>query len=100
MKNTVLRFTLMRLMIFFGCLLVFWLLGLRGPDREAYLLIASAVTSVVLSYFLLRRERDTFADKISERVERRSEARRQAVGVDEEAEDAEIVPRPGDPTPP
>ncbi|WP_295700035.1 DUF4229 domain-containing protein [Lapillicoccus sp.] len=91
MKNTVLRFTLMRLMIFFGCLLVFWLLGLRSQDQQPWLLLASAVTSVILSYFLLRRERDRMSERIAETVDRRLQARREGVhGEDEDAEDAEL----------
>jgi len=90
MKNTVLRFTLMRLMIFFGCLLLFWLVGLRSQAQQPWLLLASAVSSVILSYFLLRRERDRMSENIAAKVERRQAARREGVhGEDEDAEDAE-----------
>ncbi len=87
------RYTLLRLLIFFGCLVFFWLVGLRRPDQQVYLLIASALASVVLSYFVLRREREQFSAKIAERIERRSQVRRSATGVDEEAEDAELEDR-------
>lgn len=91
MVNTVLRFTLMRLMIFFGCLLVYWLVGLRSQAQQPWLLLASAVTSVILSYFLLRRERDRMSEKIAEKVDGRLQARRAGVhGEDEDAEDAEL----------
>ncbi len=91
MKNTVLRFTLMRLMIFFACLLIFWLVGLRSPAQQPWLLLASAVTSVILSYFLLRHERDRMSEKIAEKVDRRLQARQDGVhGEDEDAEDAEL----------
>lgn len=90
MKNTVLRFTLMRLMIFFGCLLIFWLLGLRSQAQQPWLLLAAAAASVILSYFLLRRERDRMSDQIAEKVSRRLQARREIHGEDEDAEDAEL----------
>jgi hypothetical protein len=83
------RYTLLRLLIFFGCLLFFWLVGLRRPDQQVYLLIASALASVGLSYVLLRREREQFSAKIAERVERRTQARQSATVSDEDAEDAE-----------
>ena len=89
-NNSVLRYTVLRLLIFFGCLLVLWLVGLRGPDQQILLLLLAALSSVVLSYFLLRRERDDFSQRISDRLERRAEARATAVGEDEAAEDAEI----------
>ncbi len=84
------RYTLLRLLIFFGCLSAFWLLGLRSQDQQVYLLLASALTSVVLSFFLLRRERSQFAERVAERLERRAAVRRSADGVDELAEDAEL----------
>lgn len=94
MKNTVLRFTLLRLMIFFGCLIVYWLIGLRSEAQQPWLLLASAVTSVILSFFLLRRERDRMSEKIAEKVDRRLQARQEGVhGEDEDAEDAELEGR-------
>ena len=94
-----LRYTVLRLLIFLGCLVFFWLVGLR--NNEILLLAASAVVSVVLSYFLLRSERDRFSEQIADRLERRHAARRQATrqraagtagtdGTDEAAEDAEL----------
>jgi hypothetical protein len=91
----VLRYTVMRLGIFFGVLLVAWLLGLRNDP--ALLLLVSAVVSVVLSFFLLRRQRDAFSEQIAARIEQRQEARRlatqegAALSTDEADEDAEIA---------
>lgn len=91
-----LRYTVLRLLIFFGCLAFFWLVGLR--NNEILLLAVSAVVSVVLSYFLLRSQRDRFSEQIADRLERR-QARRQAAWTagseesdesDEAAEDAEL----------
>ncbi len=91
------RYTLLRLMVFFGCLLFFWLVGLRRPDQQVFLLLASAGASVVLSYFMLRRQRDAFAERLASRVRQRVVARRPAHGVDEEAEDAELDQPAGPP---
>ena len=84
-----LRYTVLRLLIFLGCLVFFWLVGLR--NNEILLLAASAVVSVVLSYFLLRSERDRFSEQIADRLERRHAARRQAAGTGECAESDEAA---------
>jgi Protein of unknown function (DUF4229) len=92
----VLRYTVLRLLLFFGCLLAFWLLGLRND--QVLLLLVSAVVSLVLSYFLLRRQRDEFAGRIAARVEHRQQTRRQ-LATDEQVEDIETsrTPQDGDP---
>jgi hypothetical protein len=92
-----LRYTVLRLLIFFGCLLFFWLVGLRND--QILLLLVSAATSVLLSFFLLRSQRDRFSAQIADRLEKRQEAKRQALEAgdpdsDEAAEDAEIDHRP------
>ncbi len=100
-----LRYTVMRLGIFFGVLLILWLVGLRNDP--ALLLLVSAVVSVVLSFFLLRRQRDEFSERIAAKIEQRQEARRAAADAtdsdappsDEEAEDAEIRSPRGDAAP-
>jgi mannitol-specific phosphotransferase system IIBC component len=89
----VLRYTVFRLLIFFGCLLFFWLVGLRND--QVLLLLVSATVSVVLSFFLLRSQRDRFSEQIAERVEKRQEAKRAARQAgdrqtDEDVEDAEL----------
>lgn len=86
-----LRYTVLRLLIFFGCLIFFWLVGLR--NNEILLLAVSAVVSVALSYFLLRSQRNRFSEQIADRIERRQAARQRAAGTagtDEAAEDAEL----------
>ncbi len=92
-----LRYTVLRLLIFFGCLLFFWLVGLRND--QILLLLVSAATSVLLSFFLLRSQRDRFSAQIADRLEKRQEAKRQAMesgdlDTDEAAEDAELENRP------
>ena len=89
-----LRYTVLRLLIFLGCLVFFWLVGLR--NNEILLLAVSAVVSVALSYFLLRSQRNRFSEQIADRIERRQAARQRAAGTagtdgtDEAAEDAEL----------
>ena len=92
-----LRYTVLRLLIFFGCLVFFWLVGLRND--QILLLLVSATVSVVLSFFLLRSQRDRFSEQIQDRMEKRQEAKRRAQGgvdpdSDEAAEDAELDQRP------
>ncbi|MDQ2758569.1 MAG: DUF4229 domain-containing protein [Actinomycetota bacterium] len=93
MKNTVLRYTVMRLMIFFGSLILFWLLGLRSQDQQPMLLVLSALTSLVVSYFFLRRDRDAMSSRLAGKMHERAERRRGVVGEDEEAEDSELEDR-------
>ena len=92
-----LRYTVLRLLIFFGCLVFFWLVGLRND--QILLLLVSATASVLLSFFLLRSQRDRFSEQIQDRMEKRQEAKRRAQGAvdpdsDEAAEDAELDQRP------
>ena len=92
-----LRYTVLRLLIFFGCLVFFWLVGLRND--QILLLLVSATASVLLSFFLLRSQRDRFSEQIQDRMEKRQEAKRLAQGAvdpdsDEAAEDAELDQRP------
>jgi hypothetical protein len=85
------RYTVLRLMIFFGLLCAFWLLGLRDPGQRWWLLGLSAVGSVAVSYFVLQGPRAQFSASIARRVDER--ARRADLAptlrMDEIAEDAE-----------
>lgn len=89
-----LRYSVLRLLIFFGVLALLWLLGLRGSDQQWMLLVLSALISMVLSYFVLARFRQESTQQIAQRLERRAAARQQhsgAVhGTDESAEDAAV----------
>jgi len=81
------RYTVLRLMIFFGLICALWLLGLRG-----WLLLGlSALTSMVVSYFVLQGPRTQFSASIARRVDER--ARRAELAhageIDEIDEDAE-----------
>lgn len=81
---TVLRYSVLRLLLFFGCLLVLWLVGVRNP---VLLIVLTAVISLGLSYVLLRGPRDAMAQTLADRAARRI-GQRQA-DVDAAAEDAE-----------
>ena len=87
------QYTLLRLLIFGACLYVFWLLGLRSETELPYLVIAAALTSMVISYFALRPMRERFSAQVAHRIEERTSAksaRRQDEPADEDAEDAEV----------
>ncbi|CAN7512184.1 DUF4229 domain-containing protein [Terrabacter sp. LjRoot27] len=82
------RYSLLRILIFFGFLFLFWLIGLR--NNPVLLLGASALASAAASYILLRGMRDEITAKLVERHEAKLEAKQ---GVDpasdEFAEDLE-----------
>lgn len=87
------RYTLLRLLIFFGVLLALSLVGLR--DNIVLLLGLSAVISAVLSYVLLRGMRDEMTAKLMDWDQSRRAAKAESgtgavAGSDEAAEDAEV----------
>jgi hypothetical protein len=81
------RYSVLRLMIFFGLLCAFWLLGLR----EWLLLAVSALGSMAVSYFVLQGPRAQFSASIANRVDEHARHAELAhTGeIDEDAEDAE-----------
>ena len=88
-----LRYTLLRLLVFLGCLALLWLVGLRGEQNLLLLVVGAALLSAVISYFALRPFREQYSAQLAERIERRSAARRAADPSrpsDEDAEDAEV----------
>jgi alpha/beta superfamily hydrolase len=92
------RYTVLRLMIFFGFLCALWLLGLRSASQQWWLLGLSAFGSMVVSFFVLRGPRTEFSASIARRVDAR--ASRAELAADESAEDAEdIADTPGPDTP-
>ena len=80
------RYTVLRLMIFFGLLCALWLLGLRDVGQRWWLLGLSALGSTVVSYFVLQGPRAEFSAKISHRVD--EHARRVDQSTEDEDEDA------------
>jgi Protein of unknown function (DUF4229) len=89
---TVLRYSVLRLLLLFGCLLVLWLVGVRNP---VLLIALTAVVSVTLSYFLLKGPRDAMAQTLADRAARRAEHTR--ADLDDAAEDAEDDAPPAPP---
>ena len=92
-----LRYTILRLLVFFACVAALWLAGLRGEEDLLLLVAGAALLSAVISYFGLRRFREEYSAQLSEKIEKRLEAkqgRNAAAGggaTDEDAEDAETA---------
>lgn len=81
------RYTLLRLLIFFGFLVLFWLIGLR--ENKVLLLGAAALASAAASYILLRDMRDEMTAKMMDRHEAKLRARDDDPLSDEKVEDRE-----------
>jgi hypothetical protein len=82
------RYSLLRILIFFGFLFLFWLIGLR--NNPVLLLGASAIASAAASYILLRGMRDEITAKLVDRHEAKLVAKQEVDPTsDEFAEDAE-----------
>ena len=82
------RYSVLRLLIFFGFLLALWLLGLRDESQRWWLLGISALGSMVVSYFVLQGPRAQFSARIARHVDERAE-RAELARADEIAEDSE-----------
>ncbi|MEO8518371.1 MAG: DUF4229 domain-containing protein [Dermatophilaceae bacterium] len=78
------RYSVLRLMMFFGFLCALWLMGLRG----AWLLGVSALGSMVVSYFVLQGPRGELSASIARRIDERTD-RRVPARADEVDEDSE-----------
>ena len=85
------RYSVLRMMIFFGFLCALWLLGLRDESQRWWLLGFSALGSMLLSYFVLAGPRAQFSASIARRVDERAQRSQLArpPEIDEIAEDAE-----------
>jgi len=81
------RYSVLRLMIFFGLLCALWLLGLRDTSQFPWLLGLSAIGSMVVSYFVLQGPRAEFSAKIAHRVDEHARRVDQST-EDEDDEDA------------
>lgn len=85
------RYSVLRLLLFFGFLCLFWLLSLRG----LWLVLAAALASMLVSFWLLRRLREDFSAQLAARLDARAaravqRADARAVGRDEAVEDAAV----------
>ena len=87
-----LRYTLLRLLVFAGCLAALWLAGLRGEDNLLLLVVGAALLSAVISFFALKRFREDYSAQLAQKIDRRTAAKREQTGVatDEDAEDTEV----------
>lgn len=80
------RYTVLRLLIFFGVLCALWLAQLRGWP----LLLLSAVVSAIISVFVLAGPREQVAQKLEEKVtERRERTDDHRTAEDEEGEESQ-----------
>ncbi len=88
------RYTLLRVLVFFGCLTLLWLVGLRSKEEQVPLVVGAALLSLAISYFVLRPFREQASASLAARVDaRRAKAQAgagSAAGRDESSEDAEI----------
>lgn len=82
-----LRYTILRLMIFFGCLAFFWLLGLRTTNELPWLVVAAAISSMIISAIVLKPFRAEMVRQIEERQAAKAERRAARTDTDEAIED-------------
>jgi uncharacterized membrane protein YccC len=85
----VIRYTVLRLLVFVVFLLVLLLIGVP----EIWALVFAALFSMVTSYFLLQRQRMELAQQLDERITRRRDQRQAKIArerTDEDEEDAEV----------
>ncbi|EAQ00343.1 hypothetical protein JNB_09229 [Janibacter sp. HTCC2649] len=83
------RYLILRTMIFIGCLSAAWLLGLRDGEEQLLAVVIAAVASMAISAVVLKPFRQKASAAIAERVDQRIVRKRESSG-DELAEDTEI----------
>ncbi|WGW10956.1 DUF4229 domain-containing protein [Saxibacter everestensis] len=93
--NAVVKYSLLRLGIFFLAFGALWVAGFN----ELVSLVLATVIAVLLSFLLLRRQRDDVVKYVQERSARRAEQRRTKVDRDSAYED-DIVDRADHPDDP
>ena len=84
------RYLVLRTLIFTGCLAATWLLGLRDREEQLLAVVIAAIASLVISAFVLKPFRQQASADIASRVDRRVGRKRER-GGDEVAEDAEVA---------
>ena len=82
------RYSVLRLLIFFGFLCALWLFGLQDASERWWLLGLSALGSAVVSYFVLQGPRGQLSANIARRVDERARRLEQS-HTDETDEDIE-----------
>ena len=70
------RYLILRTLIFTGCLAATWLLGLRDREEQLLAVVIAAVASLVISAFVLKPFRQQASADIAARVDRRVERKR------------------------
>lgn len=89
-----LKYTLVRTLIFAACVGVLWLLGLREREQLFLLFVIAALASMVISIFALKGMRREYSAALAQKIDRRRAARHQGDvervrTADELEEDAE-----------
>lgn len=82
------RYTVLRLLLFLGCLMVFFLVKDLVDIPTAAVVVLAAVASLALSLVVLKGPREQLAARMAQRIDSRLPAR-PAEGSDEAVEDAE-----------
>jgi hypothetical protein len=81
------KYSVLRLALFVGSLIVLWAVGVR---QSIMMLVLAAIMSLALSYVLLRKQRDELARALAEHTQARL-SRRSPIGQsDADAEDAAV----------
>ncbi|WP_313896128.1 DUF4229 domain-containing protein [Streptomyces sp. YIM 98790] len=94
-KNPTLRYTLMRLGVFLGCLVVVHLLALAGvvpsgvgSSNALWIPLLALVISAPLSFILLRGQRDAMSEQIADGYQRARRNLRANQSMEDEADEA------------
>ena len=81
------RYTLLRMLIFFGCLSLLWLLGLRETNQLPWLAVGAAIASMIISAVVLKPFRADMILQLEERRKRKEADRAGRTDTDEAYED-------------
>ncbi|HST81274.1 MAG TPA: DUF4229 domain-containing protein [Kineosporiaceae bacterium] len=88
MHLALIKYSVLRLALFVGSLIVLYAVGVR---QSILMLVLAAGISLALSYLLLGKQRDAVAQGIAERINSRLEHRQGLGQSDEDAEDADVA---------
>jgi len=81
------KYSVLRLALFVGSLILLWVIGVR---KSILMLVLAAAISLALSYLLLSKPRDELARALSERTAARLNRRAGLGQADAEEEDAAV----------
>jgi hypothetical protein len=88
------RYSVLRLLLFFGCLMVFFLVKFATGIPTAAVVVLAAITSLALSLVVLKGPREEMAARMAQRIDNRLPAE-PAPDSDEAIEDAADEARRG-----